>query len=43
MKGVVCGGQHLSKEWTEEEIREHLKDPCIDCYCGIPFNKGGKP
>ena len=35
----ICGGQHLSKCWTHKEILKHLKDPCIDCYCGIPFKK----
>jgi len=35
----ICGGQHQSKTWTKDEIKSHLKDPCIDCYCGIPFLK----
>jgi hypothetical protein len=40
MTDVICGGQHQSKEWTKAEIIEHLKNnPCIDCYCDIPFKR----
>lgn len=38
----LCGGQHKSKAWTKDEIREHIKEPCIDCYCGISFKKQRK-
>lgn len=42
MVSNICGGQHLSKIWTKKEINDHLKDPCIDCYCGIPFKTNKK-
>jgi len=43
MSGSICGGQHKSKTWTKEEISKHIRDPCIDCYCGIGFKKARKP
>lgn len=36
---AICGGGHRSHEWTPKEIHEH--EPCIDCYCGIPFKRKG--
>lgn len=37
--GAICGGGHLAREWTSEEINKHLTNPCIDCWCGIPFKE----
>ena len=35
----ICGGQHQSKIWTKDEIHKHIFEPCIDCYCDIPFKR----
>jgi len=35
----ICGGGHLARVWSQKEIDEHIKEPCIDCYCGIPFKE----
>jgi len=36
----LCCGNHQRKTWTTDEIFDHmLNEPCIDCYCGIPFKK----
>jgi len=38
----ICGGQHQSKTWSKNEIVQHMTDPCIDCYCDIPFKEKKK-
>lgn len=38
----LCGGQHQSKFWTSEEIKNHIKEPCVDCFCGIDFKQRSK-